>query len=166
VAVNPTDPLNVRVLQAARDLAVTLVGSNVPAAQVYNRSVLQYSHERDGCPALLVSHAPGQTTTRRRTLDGTYTDTTYPLSVVLVTPGNLQPATADPKRPTGAEAEWRSRLRDIFELSFHGRPGACWPSEVKYLRPLPEAFLDLSAYEAAGLWWAAVSFGVFCRVTN
>lgn len=165
----PTDPLEIRVQQAVESVVVdhALTALPVPpfgAERVYRRSMLQYT-ERDGCPALIIFPSVGLSPTRKKLLNGQQVDQTFPVTIALFAAANLVPTTADPKSPVGTPVEWRTLLRDRLTGLFEGRPKAewNWPTDINYLIPSPEAFLDLSAYESAGYWACSISFRVRCR---
>lgn len=165
---DPSDPIDVKVYTAVVDRVVTLSAGMIVASRVYQRPTLTYSTDRDGCPAVVVAPTPNIAIDRKRKLSGSVRDLIYPVSVVLFAASNRDVGTTDPKPPGTQTGSWRSKLRDIFERDFYRKPhpSHTWPAELIRFTASPEAFIDVSAWESAGLWVATVSFRAFCRTTT
>ena len=144
------DPLIVQVQSAIQAVVVPL-SAPVPEARVYSRSVLEYSPDRDGCPAVIVAPTPGRIVTRRKTLSKI--EIVYPFTVIL-SDGQGGSFKTDPV--------WRAGWADVVAAALHGT-SLTDVSEVVRIAPDGQTILDLTAWEQAGIWRAAVSVLVTCR---
>jgi len=146
-----------RVLTAFRNIVAAFnLGQDpsIPTARTYRRSVLSLSPDRDGpLPASVVAPTPGGREGKRKSLQ--YRETTFPVTALV----------ADAQGGSvGVGEEWRIGWLDrVWQtLDDADWAGAGVPEFVD-LNPDSLVQLDLTAFESAGLWVAAVSAVVLCR---
>lgn len=145
-------PIDMKILNAVRTLAVTSLAGHVTDARVFVRSELEWS-KRDEAPAAIVAPTPGRSVSESRTAGKR--STTYPVTVIVVAPKVTSAL---------AEDDWRISWAASFGAPLAGKlrplPGL---TEQHHTRLDSAVQLDTAAYEAAGLWRATVSINVTIR---
>lgn len=76
-------PIDMKILNAVRTLAVTSLAGHVTDARVFVRSELEWS-KRDEAPAAIVAPTPGRSVSESRTAGKK--SRTYPVTVIVVAP--------------------------------------------------------------------------------
>lgn len=153
-------PLEVRILNRIVAEAVAVSGANVPEAQHYRRDVLAHSPDRDAVPAVVVARTPGRVIAERKLLS--CTEYVFPVTVLLLD-------TAGGQVVGGSGKNWRADWTRNLLAALDG-PSPLWVDgdaesvpEIHYADLDALTVLDLTAYEAVGLWQSSLSVLVTVR---
>lgn len=142
------------VLAAVRDAVATASAPDVAAGQVKARAALEVNPDRDKpLPVVVVAPTPFAPAVTRRRLG--WREKVYPVTALLAAPKDPAPAAA-----AGWRVEWAARVG----TALFGRP-AGMPGGTVRVEPDGLTQLDTRAYDAAGLWVAAVPLLVTVRST-